>query len=451
LSYASVLFFLPPKSRPEGEGKIMVVKLILIGDAGTGKTHYLLKKAQNEFDDCTFISHTNSAVNELKKRDRNNKVFARTLHSLCFSLLKNKFKNAAIFSEQAKVEFCKRVNLKYDPNPYVSSPGAQFFSIRSLYINLKRPPVDRFCNVYRIDYDLFTYLLDEYERFKKERNLIDFEDMLEIALNHAQFRSEVVIIDEAQDLSPLQWEVVNSIFDADMIIAAGDELQSIFSFQGATPDRFLSFSNHVKVLRKNYRIPRNLWDFSYWMIRDQLQRPRSEPVDDSKTGTIHVLAPVTFKEAAKYISSYQSGLVAVRHNAYCLTLERLLRKEGIQPRLIKRDGFNMNTICIDTVHTIKGMEHERVFVIDAVKYPSYPAEEDRIWYTALTRAKAEIHVIPIAGEHNWVINKIPEAQIQACTQHQPQLQSQPQSQPQTCTQKVRNSLLRKILSLLRRK
>ncbi len=52
------------------------------------------------------------------------------------------------------------------------------------------------------------------------------------------------------------------------------------------------------------------------------------------------------------------------------------------------------------------MEHDRVFVIDAVKRPAEPLEEDRIWYTAVTRAKKELHVIPIVGERNWFTPRV---------------------------------------------
>lgn len=401
----------------------MPIKLLIIGDAGTGKTHYLLKKATTDFEDCIFVSHTNAAINEFRKRDRNNDIEARTLHSLCLSLIKRKNKDVKVMDEAARQEFCKKAGLEYDPDPYSSSLAKEFFSLRSLYVNLKRPPIDRFCNHYKLDYDEFTKLFSEYEKFKKEKGLIDFEDMLEMALEaDRKVTTQTVIVDEAQDLSPLQWDVVDTIFDADMIIAAGDDMQSIFSFQGAKPELFLSFSDKVKVLKRNYRIPKNLWDFAGWMIRDQLKRPRSVPVDESKRGVINVTDPMTFEEAANYIAAHHTGLVVVRHNKYCLLLEELLKKAGIRPRLVKRHGFSWNAINVDTVHAVKGMEHERVFVLDAVKHPSYPEEEDRIWYTALTRAKKELHVIPILGEMNWATEKLPrvtteEVQPKPALQH----------------------------------
>lgn len=385
----------------------MTLKLLLIGDAGTGKTYYLLKKTSELFKDSIFVSHTNAAVNELKKRDKFSNVRARTLHSICFSLIRRRYDGYRVVSEAARQEFCRRAGLEYNPDPYASSPAKQFFSIKSLYVNLKRPNLDKFCEQYAIDPDPFTQLLEEYEEFKRSRRLIDFEDMLEIALDvDEKLSAGTVIIDEAQDLSPLQWKVAETIFDADVIMAAGDDMQSIFSFQGARPELFLSFSSHVKVLERNYRIPGNLWDFAGEIIKEQLRRPRSIPVDKSKRGEIKIAKPMSFEEAARYIAGYQKGLVIVRHNKFCLTMDSYLRRWGVRPRLVKRDRFNWNAINVDTVHAVKGMEHDRVFVIDAVKKPSFPEEEDRIWYTALTRAKKELHIIPIAGEMNWIMMKL---------------------------------------------
>ncbi|WP_202320359.1 UvrD-helicase domain-containing protein [Archaeoglobus neptunius] len=385
----------------------MTVRLLLIGDAGTGKTYYLYNKAK-EFDECVFVSHTNAAINEFRRRDRDRAIEARTLHSLCLSLVRKRH-GVKVMDDEVRATFCEKVGLHYDPNPYVHSPAKEFFSLHSLYVNLTRPPLDRFCEHYKVDYEKFSTLLAEYEKFKRERGYVDFEDMLELALQaDEKIHTQAVIVDEAQDLSPLQWKVIDAIFEADILIAAGDDMQSIFSFQGARPELFLSFSNRVKVLKRNYRIPKKLWDFAGLVIKEQLRRERSKPVDESKEGTLRVLKPTTFEEAVNYVAAHRSGLVVVRHNRYCLLLEELFKKAGVRVNLVKRDGFNWNAINIDTVHAVKGMEHERVFVLDAVRRASHPEEEDRIWYTALTRAKRELHVVPILGETNWVTSKLPE-------------------------------------------
>lgn len=105
-------------------------------------------------------------------------------------------------------------------------------------------------------------MLDRYETLKRSRALVDFADLISRAgnlLNRTDVRDWVrykldrgidhVLIDEAQDTSPRQWEIIDAIvaeFHAGegaqraerTVFAVGDEKQSIFSFQGADPAGF---------------------------------------------------------------------------------------------------------------------------------------------------------------------------------------------------------------------
>jgi ATP-dependent helicase/nuclease subunit A len=101
-----------------------------------------------------------------------------------------------------------------------------------------------------------------YRREKQERGLLDYDDLIDRTLAmltrvssgwvHYKLDRGVdhVLIDEAQDTSPRQWDIVFHIIDeftsgtgaregvARTIFAVGDEKQSIFSFQGAAPHEF---------------------------------------------------------------------------------------------------------------------------------------------------------------------------------------------------------------------
>ena len=100
-----------------------------------------------------------------------------------------------------------------------------------------------------------------YEQLKAERSLIDFEDLI-LRTQGLLSRSEAawvlykldsgidhILVDEAQDTSPAQWEILKALasdFTAGAgqriqrrtIFAVGDEKQSIYSFQGAAPHKF---------------------------------------------------------------------------------------------------------------------------------------------------------------------------------------------------------------------
>jgi ATP-dependent helicase/nuclease subunit A len=101
-----------------------------------------------------------------------------------------------------------------------------------------------------------------YRREKQERGLLDYDDLIDKTLEmldrvssgwvHYKLDRGVdhVLIDEAQDTSPRQWEIVAHIISeftsgegardgvTRTIFAVGDEKQSIFSFQGAAPREF---------------------------------------------------------------------------------------------------------------------------------------------------------------------------------------------------------------------
>ena len=105
-------------------------------------------------------------------------------------------------------------------------------------------------------------LTESFERLKHKRDLLDYDDLILTArrlLNSEQAISWVhfkldggidhILIDEAQDTSPEQWDIVASLASdfftgagardvTRTMFAVGDEKQSIFSFQGADPDAF---------------------------------------------------------------------------------------------------------------------------------------------------------------------------------------------------------------------
>lgn len=105
-------------------------------------------------------------------------------------------------------------------------------------------------------------LIGDYEDLKRGRSLLDFDDLIErtatlltrdrvSAWVHYKLDQGIdhILVDEAQDTSPRQWQIVKALTDdffagetaratGRTIFAVGDEKQSIYSFQGARPERF---------------------------------------------------------------------------------------------------------------------------------------------------------------------------------------------------------------------
>jgi ATP-dependent helicase/nuclease subunit A len=111
-------------------------------------------------------------------------------------------------------------------------------------------------------YSLADAAISEYERLKTERGALDFEDLITKTVNllsrsqaarWVQYKLdrglEHILVDEAQDTNPRQWQVILALSEEFFsgagaseakrtLFAVGDEKQSIFSFQGAVPAWF---------------------------------------------------------------------------------------------------------------------------------------------------------------------------------------------------------------------
>ena len=103
--------------------------------------------------------------------------------------------------------------------------------------------------------------IETYEKQKIAAKKIDFSDMLELAANHGQVpHRRLLIVDEAQDLSRLQWIVVHRwIQAAEHVVVIADPDQAIHEWAGADPAPILSLARGgswaVRRLAKSHRVP----------------------------------------------------------------------------------------------------------------------------------------------------------------------------------------------------
>ena len=86
---------------------------------------------------------------------------------------------------------------------------------------------------------------------KRDTGKLDFVDMIERPIAQGEGQGlEVLIVDEAQDLAPLQWRMVHEVLKprAKRIYFAGDDDQCIYSWMGVDVRDFLNASDHKTVL-----------------------------------------------------------------------------------------------------------------------------------------------------------------------------------------------------------
>jgi len=251
---------------------------ITYGPPGCGKTTDLMNVIDKEIEDGTlpekiaFVSFTRKAAQEAIDRamDRFNLNSGqldnfRTLHSLAYyhlGLNNNDVMTRAHWREVGEllgVKFSGYANVE-EGLPTGSDKGDLMLQILSLARNRRITLKQQFYEVApdNIDWREMALFQGTLVAYKRDKCLWDFTDMLERFHYECEpINADVAIIDEAQDLSKLQWEMARHAFrNSKRIRISGDDEQAIFTWAGADSSIMLSFKGTERVLSQSYRIPK---------------------------------------------------------------------------------------------------------------------------------------------------------------------------------------------------
>ena len=292
--------------------------------------------------------------------------------------------------------------------------------------------------------------VEEFNDYKLKRGVYDYTDLLEeyVRRRLSEDIIKVAFIDEAQDLSYLQWQVLMMAFrNAEEVYAVADPRQNMFKWAGSAVDVFLSLHGTVHTLDKNYRCRRNIVNFVnehivrhienvdsleihmeaereggnvsyiYFMndiLKDEdITNPSKKVLmlapDNIGAGVfrdwcINACIPFTWMGSPLFTSSDKSAYVANGRNIPDSW-------EG-EKRLVATAYHNAGTLLatptvhIMTIHQAKGDEADVVVVnTDMPKkmYESFivnPYHTDLLFYVACTRAKDTLYIFRDATKSN---------------------------------------------------
>jgi superfamily I DNA/RNA helicase len=237
-------------------------RTIIPGPPGTGKTYRLINHhLENELktvapDKILYVSFSNAASNEARKRINdlypNKEIIISTLHSLgtrelgintTTQLLQGSnwkaFKNYSQICQD--LEFETVVGESGIPE-YRNNYMKVIDYARSRKITQLEDAALELDIIDSIDMGLCNQIKQDLDDFKRDFMMFEFSDMISEFVKKDKCPSlDVVFLDEAQDLSPLQWDMFFYIESrCKRSYIAGDDDQTIYAFQGADPTIFIN-------------------------------------------------------------------------------------------------------------------------------------------------------------------------------------------------------------------
>ena len=250
------------------------------GPPGTGKTHRLISRAKAYVRKKTplhkigYFAFTRKAAKEARERmpiDEKKLEHFQTLHSFAYNTLGLQEEN--IMQPFHYEDLGKQLGIRVKYSDKYNDEESHFLTCNDPYFQLIGRAINRDVTIReefdrnehdrkQIKWSTLKHIHDNLKKYKETAKLQDFNDIINNVLEKVpQF--DVIFIDEAQDLSPLQWKLYDKLKENSKdVYLAGDDDQAIFAWAGADVERFIKEPAKEKVLNKSKRISRSVQEES---------------------------------------------------------------------------------------------------------------------------------------------------------------------------------------------
>ena len=406
----------------------------IFGPPGSGKTTYLLNLVEKELDEGTsssamgYFSFTRKASIEARERAIQKFPFLvpdmdfpwfRTLHSLAYHCLGVGTKD--MMKPENYREFARQVGIEVS-----TEEGDDEFSVKAdspilNQMNLARLRGEDLRTHYnrsglQIEWLHFEYVARAYRHYKEDKELFDFNDLLEKILEQPERLPslDVLIIDEAQDLSKLQWNIVSALAaKAQRTFLAGDDDQAVYNWAGADVGEFLGFKGEPVVLRQSYRVPLVVHELAnkvvnrirvrqkkMWYAREERGEIRFysdfRKVDVSQ-GEWLILGATNYLLNGMHSWLKSEGVLFERHGqrsipenvlSAVLGWEALRRGESVTPQVVRNIYKFLGPSAVARgQRSLASLPDEGIFSMKRLQ-EQHGLETDDIWHVALSKIDA---------------------------------------------------------------
>ena len=368
--------------------------LLIIAGAGSGKTRVITYRIAKLLamgvpqEAILALTFTNKAAREMADRAREltglplKNLLVSTFHSFGAWFLRKEIhrlgwkENFTIYDEQDRMQAAKECarELGFAMDGFDPAEAANFISARRTGFSPARrkageggpeggaAPVGS-----AAPGDGYAGLFDEYRRSLRLYNAVDFDDLIAMPLeimsafpesaNALRRRFRYVMIDEFQDTSLQQYELVNA-FAGNNVCAVGDDDQSIYSWRGANFGNIEKFErDHPGIveikLERNYRSTSTILDAANALISHNVKRKKKNLWSPGKKAGVPIVIDELEDELdeAEHIVSRMKKLriseglpwdafgILVRTNSQARSIEETLMESGLPYRTAGGPSF----------------------------------------------------------------------------------------------------------------
>lgn len=287
--------------------------------------------------------------------------------------------------------------------------------------------------------EIFEPFYQEYEDYLKQKHQIDYTDLILKATDICEsgmYKKEydMILVDEFQDISVDRYKLLQSLRrkkNLTKLYCVGDDWQSIFRFSGSDLTLFNSFENYFGFTEKcaietTYRFGNPaIENSSKFILANPAQVVKNiKPVNDSVKTEVTTIDFDAGDKNAPHIQKLKSIISKIPKEESIMIIGRYhYDAEIFDSKTVERSQKNDIigvTLCgrkipFNTIHSAKGLEADHVIILncsqDAGGFPSRVsddpilgyvlskpepfqyAEERRLFYVAITRAKKHTYVM----------------------------------------------------------
>ena len=289
---------------------------------------------------------------------------------------------------------------------------------------------------------LYNHINNEWQRRlqSEEEDFVDFNDMELNAIQHIKTGAyqnpyTMILVDEFQDVSQAKLSLLKALKDSAgrsvNLCVVGDDWQGINRFAGADISFMMNFEQIFEnttqlTLNKTFRCPQSICDASSNFIQKNPKQIKKtvETINNYKGVGLHTFAAKNNNAALDCIkedidklfksAKYENSKAQTYRKLSVMLLGRYKNDKPNDLEKWQRIYGSQLEISFSTVHSAKGMEADVVILLNAIEdekgFPSqivddpilqiampesddFPmAEERRLFYVALTRARQEIYI-----------------------------------------------------------